>query len=150
MIKRFALVLALALMPSAVMAQHHDHAKEAAKPKAEHMNFAKELMAAKADLKLTAEQVTKLEALSVKMDEMHAKMAEMHKGGGEHAAHGAAKPADAAHSGDHAQMEGKLHADLLAVFTEEQLVKVRPLMKAHMEKCEMMMGGQKKAEQHKH
>jgi hypothetical protein len=144
MIKRMALVLGLALLPSAAMAQQHDHAKPAAKPAAEHMNFARELIAAKVDLNLTTEQVSRLEALAVKMDEMHAMMAAKHKAG-EHAAHAApAKPA-----ADHAQMEGKMHADLLAVFTEEQLVKVRPLMKAHMEKCEHMKGGQKKNE-HKH
>lgn len=142
MIKRFALVLALALMPGAAMAQQHEHAKDAAKAKAEDMNFARELIAAKADLGLTAEQVTKLEAMAVKMDEMHAKMAEKHKGMANHAAHGEAKPAD------QAQMEGKMHADLLAIFNEEQLVKVRPLMKAHMEKCEHMKG-EKKTE-HKH
>lgn len=147
MMKRLALVLALALLPSAAMAQQHQH--QQAKPevgKAEHMNFARELIAAKADLKLSAEQVTKLEAFSAKMDEMHKKMAAMHKDSAQaHAAHGDTTMKH----GNMAEMEGKMHADLLAIFTEEQLVKVRPLMKAHMEKCEQMMSGQKKAE-HKH
>ena len=142
MIKRFALVLALALVPGAALAQQHEHAADVAKPKAEHMNFAKELMAAKADLKLTADQIAKLEAIAVRMDDMHAKMAARH-GAADHAAHATPKPTDTAHSGDHAQMEGKLHADLLAIFTEEQLIKVRPLMKAHMQKCEQMMGTHK-------
>ena len=39
--------------------------------------------------------------------------------------------------------------DLLAIFNEEQLVKVRPLMKAHMEKCEHMKG-EKKGEHKQH
>lgn len=143
--KRLALVLALTLLPGAAMAQQHQH--QQAKPeasKAEHMNFARELIAAKADLKLSAEQITKLEAFSAKMDEMHKKMAAMHKDSAQsHAGHGEMK------QGNMAEMEGKMHADLLAIFTEDQLVKVRPMMKAHMEKCEQMMSGQKKAE-HKH
>ncbi|HET9440363.1 MAG TPA: hypothetical protein VFO52_09340 [Longimicrobiales bacterium] len=145
MMKRLALVLALVLLPGAAMAQQHQH--QQAKPeagKAEHMNFARELIAAKADLKLSAEQITKLEAFSAKMDEMHKKMAAMHKDSAQaHAGHGEMK------QGNMAEMEGKMHADLLAIFTEDQLVKVRPMMKAHMEKCEQMMSGQKKAE-HKH
>jgi hypothetical protein len=43
-----------------------------------------------------------------------------------------------------------MHAQLLAIFTEEQLVKVRPMMKAHMDEMEHMKGGAKKPEQHKH
>ena len=138
MIKRFALALALVLLPGAAMAQHHDHAKkEAVKPAAEHMNFARELIAAKADLKLSDEQITKLEAFAVKMDEHHKKM-------GDHHAKAAAKSAD-----DAVKAESKMHTDLLAIFSEEQLVKVRPLMKAHMEKCEHMKDA-KKAAEHKH
>lgn len=141
MIKRTALMFALALLPSAAMAQQHDHGK--AMPAAAHANFARELIAAKADLKLTDEQVTKLDALAVKMDEMHAKMGEMHGKMSAGAAHQGAQ-ADAKTA--HAQMEGKMHADLLAIFTEEQLTKVRPMMKAHMDKAGM---GEMKSE-HKH
>lgn len=137
MIKRFALVLALALMPSAAMAQQHDHAREAVTAKTEHKNFVRELIAAKADLKLTATQVTKLEALAVKMDEMHAKMGEKHEAKADHAAHGGAK------TDNHADVRHKMHTDLMAVFTEEQLVKIRPLMKAHHEKYEHMKAGVK-------
>jgi len=141
MMKRFVLLCALALLPSAAMAQQHDHAK--AKPAAAHANFVRELIAAKAELKLTDEQITKLESLSVRMDEMHAKMGEMHakmsSAGADSAARSDARTA-------HAQMEGKLHADLLAVFTEAQLTKVRPMMKAHMDKTGM---GEKKHE-HQH
>ena len=132
--KRLLMVLALTMLPSAAMAQHHDHAKkETTKASAEHKNFAQELIAWKADLKLTAEQIAKLEAFSVKMDEHHKNMAEHH-----------------AKAGDAAKMEGKLHSDLLAVFTEEQLVKVRPMMKAHMDKCEHMQAAKKKTGEHKH
>lgn len=138
MIKRIVLALALVLLPGAAMAQHHDHAKkEAVKPAAEHMNFARELIAAKADLKLSEEQVRKLESFAIKMDEHHKKMGE------HHAAKADAQAGEAA-----MKAEGKMHTDLLAIFTEEQLVKVRPLMKAHMDKCEHMKGA-KKAE-HKH
>jgi hypothetical protein len=132
MMKRVVLALVLALLPSAAMAQHHDHAKkEAAKPAAEHMNFARELIAAKADLKLTDDQVKKLEAYAVKMDDHHKKL------DGHHAKVDA-KTADAT-----AKAEARLHSDLLAVFTEEQLVKVKPLMKAHLDKCEHMKGAAK-------
>ncbi len=120
MIKRFILALGLVLVPGAAMAQHHDHAKkEVARPAAEHMNFARELIAAKADLKLTNEQVKKLEAFAVKMDEHHRTM--------DH--HG--QTTNAKMSADAVKAEQKMHTDLLAVFTEAQLVKVRPLMKAH-------------------
>jgi hypothetical protein len=120
--KRVLIVSALMLLPTAAMAQQHEHAQpHAAKPAAaEHANFAKELIAAKADLKLTDDQIKKLEALSVRMDEHHKNM------GAHHSEH--AKTGDEA-----AKMEGKIHADLLAIFTEEQLVKVRPMMKAHHE-----------------
>ena len=139
MIKRLVLALALVIVPGAAMAQQHNHAKkETAKPAAEHMNFARELIAAKADLKLSDEQVKKLEAFSVKMDEHHKMMADHH-----------AAKTDAKASDEAMKMEGKMHADLLSIFTEEQLVKVRPLMKAHMDKCEHMMGAKKPAE-HKH
>jgi hypothetical protein len=137
MIKRMALALALVMLPGAAMAQHHDHAKPAAKPAAEHMNFARELIAAKADLKLTDDQIKKLEAFAVKMDEHHKKM------DGQHAAKADAKADEAA-----VKAESKMHTDLLAVFTEEQLVKVRPLMKAHMDKCEHMKDAKKG--EHKH
>ena len=140
MIKRFVMALALVVLPGAAMAQQHDHApKQTAKPAAEHMNFARELITWKADLKLSDEQVKKLEAFAVKMDEHHKKM--------DHHAKADAK-ADAKTSADAVKAEHKMHEDLLAVFTEEQLVKVKPMMKAHMEKCEHMKDA-KKAE-HKH
>ena len=131
MIRRFMLVCALLMVPGAARAQHHDHAKPAA-GKTEHVNFAQELIAAKADLKLSADQIKKLEVFSAKMDEMHKKMSEQHASAEGHAAHGMA-----------GQDEGKMHAELLKLFTEEQLVKVRPMMKAHMEKCELMKSGEK-------
>jgi hypothetical protein len=135
--KKMLLVLGMIMLPTAAMAQHNDHhAKSHTAAKAGHMNFAQELIAAKADLKLTAEQLTKLEVFSKKMDDLHKNM---------DAHHGKAMSHD-----DMAKMEGKLHTDLLAIFTEEQLVKVRPLMKAHMDKCEHMKAAGKKAEQHKH
>ena len=157
--KRLLMVMALTLLPTAAMAQQHqEHAKKETAKAAEHVNFARELIAAKAELKLTAEQITKLEAFSVKMDEHHKmmgehqkmagdhkKMAGEHKQmAGQHAEHAKAEAADAA------KMEGKMHADLLSVFTEEQLVKVRPMMKAHMDKCEHMQAAKKKTGEHKH
>jgi hypothetical protein len=141
MIKRFILVLALALMPAAAMAQQHEHAMGAAKPAAEHMNFARQLIAAKADLKLTNDQVTKLEALAIRMDEHHKQMGQQ---AAKADAQAAKADAQAAHD-DAAKSEGKMHADLLAIFNEEQLVKVRPLMKAHMDAMKHM-----KPTEHKH
>jgi hypothetical protein len=138
MMKRMMLAFALMLLPTAAMAQHADHAKahDAAKPSAGHMNFAQELIAAKADLKLSAAQIQKLEVFSARMDEHHRKMAAHH---GETMSHE-----------EMAKMESKMHTDLFAVFTEEQLVKVRPMMKVHMDKCEHMKGAAKKADPHKH
>ena len=49
MMKRLALVMALALVPGAAMAQQHEHGKQAMAAKTEHTNFARELIAAKAD-----------------------------------------------------------------------------------------------------
>lgn len=141
MLKRVVLALAFVMLPGAAMAQHQEHTKkDAAKPAAEHMNFARELIAAKAELKLTADQIVKLEAFSAKMDEHHKMM-------GAHHAKADAK-AEAKTSDDAAKAEMKMHTDLLAIFTEEQLVKVRPLMKAHMDKCEHMKGAKKT--EHKH
>jgi hypothetical protein len=133
MIKRFFLVLSFVLVPGALMAQHADHGKQHAS-KAAHMNFARELIAAKADLKLTTEQISRLEAFAIKMDEHHKKM--------EAGTAVDTKMKEGAHA------ESKLHTDLLSVFTEAQLVKVRPMMKAHMDKCEHMKNATKA--QHKH
>ena len=130
MIKQSLLLLSFALLPSAALAQHHDHPQQEAK--AAHSNFARELIAAKADLKLSDEQIKKLEAFALKMDEMHKKM--------EH--HAAKSEADAI------KTEAKLHTDLLAIFNEEQLVNVKPLMKAHMDKCEHMKAAKKAGHKH--
>lgn len=137
MTKRLMLALALMLLPTAAMAQHADHAKAHATTKtaSEHLNFAQELIAAKAALNLTDAQIKKLEVFSAKMDEHHKNMDAHH--------------AKMSHE-EMAKMEKSMHTDLLAVFTEEQLVKVRPMMKAHMDKCEHMKGAAKKSEQHKH
>ena len=134
MIKQSLLLLSFALLPSAALAQHHDHPQQEAK--AAHSNFARELIAAKADLKLSDEQIKKLEGFALKMDEMHKKME-----------HHAAKT-EAKSEADAIKTESRLHTDLLAIFNEEQLAKVKPLMKAHMDKCEHMKAA-KKAE-HKH
>jgi hypothetical protein len=136
MIKRFIFAIALALLPTAAMAQHHDYPKhEGPKHHAANgaHNYALELIAAKADLKLTDEQIKKLEVFAVKMDEMHNKLD-----------HHSAKPEAKAEA---AKAELKLHDDLFAIFTEEQSVKVRPLMKAHMDKCEHIKGVKKQHHQ---
>jgi hypothetical protein len=138
MMKQLMLAIPLMLLPTVAMAQHADHAKApaAAKPAAEHKNFAQELIAAKPELNLTDAQIKQLDALSVKMDEHHKNM-------GAH--HGNTMSRE-----DVAKMESAMHTQLLAIFTEEQLVKVRPMMKAHMEKMGHMKDGAKKPEQHKH
>lgn len=135
--KVMLVALALVILPGAAMAQHGDHAKShaTAKVSTEHLNFAQELIAAKAELKLTDAQIAKLQIFSKQMDDHHKNMDAHHQKAESHA--------------DAAKMESKLHTDLLAVFTEEQLAKVRPLMKAHIDKCEHMKAAAKKAE-HKH
>jgi hypothetical protein len=128
MIRKVLFVFALLLVPSAAMAQHHDH--HAAKPaKADHGNIAKDMIALKADLNLTDDQIKKLEALSATMDEKHKMMAGMH-----------------ANAAEAKKIEDKLHADLFAIFNEEQVVKVRALLKAHHDK----MKTDKAAPAHKH
>ena len=124
MLTKFALALALMLVPGVAAAQqnaHDAHSAHAAARK-EHANFAQQLIAAKADLKLTAEQVQKLEAISARMDEMHKKMEKQPAKADAHAAHMASPGVQ------------NLHNELMKVFTEEQLVKVHALMKTHMEK----------------
>lgn len=124
MFKKFAIALALVLLPGVAAAQQNAHDAHAAHMAArkEHANFAQELIAAKADLKLTADQVQKLEALSVKMDEMHKKMDKDQAKADAHASHMASPEVQ------------NLHNELMKVFTEEQMVKVQAMMKAHMEK----------------
>lgn len=114
MFRKFAFALALTLLPAAAMAQEHQHHAPAAKKhehKAEHKMFPQQLIEMRTELKLTDEQVTKLKALSVKMEEHHKTMG---------------KP-------EHADDEGKLHVELLKIFNEEQRKKVVPLMRAHMD-----------------
>ncbi len=124
MLKKFVIALALVLLPGVAAAQQHAHDAHSAHAAArkEHANFAQQLIAAKADLKLTAEQVQKLEAISVKVDEMHKKMEKEQVKADAHASHMASPEVQ------------NLHNELMKVFTEEQLVKVHALMKADMEK----------------
>ena len=121
MFKKAAIALALILFPAVASAQHHQHSDAAKKAQhdhakaasAEHVNFPQLLMEKRAELKLTDEQIAKLEDISARMAQHHA---EMKKAGAKH---------------DHAA-GSKLHDELLAIFTEDQLAKVRPLMKDHM------------------
>ncbi len=120
MVRKAIFTLALLLFPAVASAQHHQHsdvAKKAqhdhAKAAAEHANFPQMLMEKRAELKLTDEQVAKLEDVAAKMAQHHA---EMKKAGAKH------DPAAGS----------KLHDELLSIFTEDQLVKIRPLMKDHM------------------
>ena len=115
MIKRIVFALALVMLPTAAMAQHHDHgAKQEATNV--HAEFIKQLIALKADLKLTDQQIKQIEAFSVKMEAMHKNAADHH-----------AKP-------DAAKTAEKMHADLLSIFTDEQQQKISALIKAHMGK----------------
>ena len=114
MIKKVIFALALVMLPTAAMAQHHDHgAKQEANV---HAEFIKQLVALKADLKLTDQQIKKIEAFSLKMEAMHKNGADHH-----------AKP-------DAAKTAEKLHAELLDIFTEEQQQKIGALIKANIGK----------------
>jgi hypothetical protein len=123
MLRNAALTIALVLLPAIASAQEHSHTDAAKKAHHDHaavqagghVDFAQVLMKNKAELKLTEEQITKLEDLSAKMTKHHA---EMMKSG--------AKPVE--HTAD-----SKLHEELMAIFTEEQRAKIHPLMKQHME-----------------
>ena len=114
--------LALLALPQAARAQHHDHAaapKAAAKAHTD--NPARTLIAARAELKLTDDQVKKLEAIALRMDAHHKSMSGAHGAG----AHGGA----AKH--EMGKGENQIHKDFLAIFTEDQLVKVKEVMAAH-------------------
>lgn len=129
MVRKLVLAAAFMFVPAVAMAQdhsaHHTPAKREAaaehhkagaehhKAGADHKNFAKQLLEQRADLKLSEAQVKKLEALS-------AKMAEHHEGMGKDAEHDM-------------EMEEKMHAQLRAVFTPEQMKKVHALMVKHAE-----------------
>jgi hypothetical protein len=151
MLKRIAFLFALLLMPSAVMAQNqpqekkHDHAAAAS----EHKSFPQLIIQKRADLNLTDEQVAKLEAISVKMAAHHKAMAEHHDNMAEHHQQMKAKQAEKAEmkaemKADKAEMkhdamqhnamsEEQLHDEFFAIFTPDQLAKVKPLMKEHMD-----------------
>lgn len=112
--------LALLTVPQAARAQHHDHAAApGAVAKAHTENPARALIAARAELELTDVQVKKLEAIALRMDAHHKSM------GGGRKAHGSA-----AHH-EVGQSERQIHKDFLAIFTEEQLPKVKQVMAAH-------------------
>ena len=130
MLRQAAIAIALTLLPVAASAQEHKHGETATAKKAEHshtttmkhsehVNFAQVIMQKRAELKLTDEQVAKLEDVSAKMEQHHAAMGKP----------GAPKATEA----DHA----KMHESLMSIFTEEQAVKVRDLMKQHKEHCGM-------------
>ena len=123
MLRNAALTLTLVLLPAIASAQDHSHSDTAKKPHSDHaamqashhVDFAQVVMKNKAELRLTDEQIAKLEDISVKMGKHHA---EMKKAG--------AKQMDRA-------SESKLHEELMDLFTEEQRAKIHPLMKQHMD-----------------
>jgi len=133
MLRQAAIAIALTLLPVVASAQEHQHGtttttttttqktehSHASTAKHEHVNFAQLIMQKRAELKLTDEQVTRLEDVSAKMEQHHAAMGKP----------GAPKATEA----DHA----KMHDSLMSIFTEEQAVKVRELMKQHKEQCGM-------------
>ena len=109
----------LAMTPDTAAAQHAGHgSKPAAEAHAD--NPARHLIATRAELKLTDAQVIKLEAIAHRMDAHHKSM------GGHHG--GAAKAA-------HAKVEAKIHEDFFGIFNDEQMIKVKAVMKAHHERA---------------
>ena len=125
MLRNAALTLALLLLPAVATAQHThgdaakktDHPAHASAEAKAHVHLPELLMQKRTELNLTDEQVAKLEDVSAKMVQHHA---EMKKAGAKH----------------DTSVQSKLHEELLSIFTEEQLTKIRPLMKQHMEgKC---------------
>ena len=129
MLRQAAIAIALTLLPVAASAQEHQHSQTATAKKTEqhshttttkhgeHVNFAQLIMQKRAELKLTEEQVAKLEDVSAKMEQHHAAMG---------------KPvAPKATEADHA----KMHESLMSIFTPEQTVKVNDLLKQHKEQC---------------
>ena len=129
MLRKLVLMLAFLAVPAVAAAQdhsahhgaHHPPAKGAGV--AEHEDFAQQLIAMRADLKLTDAQVQKLRALSVKMTEHHKNM-------GKNADHDM-------------EMEEKMHTELRAVFDQAQMKKVHALMVKHAAKA---CGGDNKSD----
>lgn len=126
MVMGVAFGLALLALPQAARAQqHHEHAAPKAAAKAHMENPARTVIGARAELKLTDDQVKKLEAIALRMDAHHKSMS----GGHGASAHGAG-----AHGADKHEMgksENQIHKDFFAIFTEDQLVEVKKVMAAH-------------------
>jgi choline dehydrogenase-like flavoprotein len=122
MLRKVAFTIALTLLPAVASAQEHNHPATTTKTQhehaaaaktGEHMNFVQMVMAKRAELKLTDEQIAKLEDASAKMAKHHAAMEKSD-----------VKPSEADRS--------KMHEELMSIFTEEQAVKVKEMMKQHM------------------
>lgn len=116
MVRKLVFALAFMCVPAVAAAQdhsahsaHHDAAK--ADGLAAHEDFAQQLIAKRAELKLTDAQIEKLRVLS-------AKMVEHHKSMGKNMEHDV-------------EMEEKMHTELRAVFNKEQLKQVHALMAKH-------------------
>lgn len=120
MIKRMMLVVGMMLvpmLPGAAMAQHAGH-HDAKHKEAVSANFADQLIHTIPDLKLTPTQITKLQAIGVRMEALHKEMQSNHH-------------PDAATKAARDKKEAQIHEDLLAVFTKDQVAKVEALLQAH-------------------
>ena len=113
----------LLAVPQLLQAQHHQHPapKKQTSVEGHADNPARALIAARAELKLTDEQVKKLEAIVLRMDAHHKSMRVNH---GDAAKHESAKH-------EAAKAEDQIHKDFFAIFTKEQLPKVKEVMAAH-------------------
>lgn len=130
MFKKTLMVLALTMLPAAAMAQdhsaHHGKASDAkpvpdahAEMRKQHEGFLHYVVTQRAALKLTAEQVAKVEAYAKKVEDHHK----------EEAAHAAAgHKVDAAH-------EKKMHADFELIFTDAQKAQLKVLKQKFREAC---------------
>jgi Spy/CpxP family protein refolding chaperone len=132
MMKRVALALALTLVPAAAMAQtaeaaHKDHAKMMGQEMS-HEAFVQSVIAKRAELELTDDQVAKLTKLKTKLTD-HAKMMKAHEKPMQQDMKEMKHDGKAMPHGDPAMAE--LHKEFMAVFTDAQKAKVDALMKAH-------------------
>ena len=130
MFKKLLMALALTMLPAAAMAQDHSahHGKASdAKPatdahaamRKQHEGFLHYVVTQRDALKLTADQVKKVEAYAKKVEDHHK----------EEAADAAAgHKVDAAH-------EKKMHDDFLLIFTDAQKAQIKVLQQKYREKA---------------
>ena len=125
MFRKLAIAITLCVLPTAALAQEHQH-NGAAKPVEHakvHRTLPQILIENRAELNLTEEQIAKLEALAAKMQSHHKSQMKIGAGSVGHHGPSAAKSHD------------KMHDELLSLFNETQKEQVKAMIRKHLEAC---------------